>query len=295
MDPMFQLLWQRYRTWADTSAHLKTANASAKRNVLVLTILGTTLATLGPFAGSGAGRVVPMLGAAALALATYFGKELLDTKNEEKWTRARAGAEAYKSEAQKYLVQTAPYDGPDRASHLKKRMDEVAKVTRDVMPDDITPARMTKDMPQAPWTIDEYLTKRVNEQVTWYRIKAKSHADAMAKGRTIALSLGGLSVLLSAVTGATTEGATVSAAVLGIVTTAGGAIGAYFQAGHYEALALKYRETAEALTSLGVEFKTSLTPQSPANLVSTAEAIMQAENASWLTELTARPNTSAAG
>src|SRR5262245_48052327 len=133
MDQMFQLLWQRYRTWADTSARLKTTNTSWKRNVLGLTLIGTTLATLGPFAGTGAGRVVPMLGAAALALATYFGKELLDTKHEEKWTRARAAAEAYKSEAQKYLVKTPPYDGADRASRLKARMDDLAKVTKDIV------------------------------------------------------------------------------------------------------------------------------------------------------------------
>jgi hypothetical protein len=288
MDQMFQLLWGRYRTWDDTSAHLKATNASWKRNVLVLTMIGTTLATLGPFAGSGAGRVVPMLGAAALALATYFGKQLLDTKHEEKWTRARAAAEAYKSEAQKYLVQTPPYDGANRTARLKARMDDVAKVTKDIVADDIPPDRMTKDIPQAPWTISDYLTKRLNQQVTWYRDKAKAHSEAMATGRTIALSLGGLSVLLSAVTGATTQGATLSAAVLGIVTTAGGAIGAYFQAGHYEALALRYRETAEALRSLEADFKSSTTPQSPGDLVSTAEAIMQAENAAWLTELTAK-------
>ena len=166
----------------------------------------------------------------------------------------------------------------------------MAKVTQGIVADDITPAQMTTDMPQAPWTIDDYLKKRLNEQVTWYKGKAKSHSDAMAKGRAIALSLGALSVLLSAVTSATTQGATLAAAILGIVTTAGGAIGAYFQAGHYEAIALKYRETAEALASLGGQFKSSPTPQSPAELISTAEAIMQAENAAWLTELTAKPS-----
>jgi|SRR5437588_12105531 len=97
-----------------------------------------------------------------------------------------------------------------------------------------------------------------------------------------------VSVLLSAVTGATTQGATIAAAGLGVVTTAGGSIGAYFQAGHYEAIAVKYRETAGALETLEAEFNAAGTPQRPGELVSAAEAIMQAENAAWLTELTAK-------
>lgn len=110
----------------------------------------------------------------------------------------------------------------------------------------------------------------------------------MTKARRIALALGGVAVLLSAVTSATTQGATISAAMLGVVTTAGASIGAYFQAGHYEAIALKYRETADELASLKAEFKTAATPQNQGDLVSSAEAIMQAENAAWLIELTAK-------
>src|SRR5688500_10575571 len=100
MDPMFTLLWQRYRAWADTSRQLKEQNASWKRRVLIMTVVGTALATLGPHAGNPlVARALPMIGAAALALATYFGKALLDAKNEENWTRARAAAEAFKSES----------------------------------------------------------------------------------------------------------------------------------------------------------------------------------------------------
>ena len=86
-------------------------------------------------------------------------------------------------------------------------------------------------------------------------------------------------------TGATPEGATLSAAVLGLVTTVGASLGAYFQAGHFEALAVKYRETALALTTLKAEFTSPDTTQTAAELVTSAETIMQAENAAWLTEM----------
>ena len=99
------------------------------------------------------------------------------------------------------------------------------------------------------------------------------------------MTLGCVSVLLGAVTGATPEGATLSAAVLGLVTTVGASIGAYFQAGHYEALALKYRETAQALRTMKAQFTSPGATQTAAELVTSAETIMQAENAAWLTEM----------
>jgi hypothetical protein len=287
MDEMFQLLWQKYRTWADTSARLKKTNSAWKRNVAILTLGGTTLAALGPFAPGIIGRALPLLGAAALALATYIGKELLDAKNEERWTRARASAEAFKSEAHIYVVQVPPYDGPDRATRLKARIQELSQVAKDQQPDDITADRATKGMPSKPWTIDEYLTNRVQEQIDWYRTKAREGSAAMKKGRAISLTLGGIAVLLSAISGATTQGATIIAGILGIITTAAGSVGAYIQAGHYEANALKYRETADALATLKAEFKSAPTPQSQGELVANAESIMRAENAGWLAEVTA--------
>jgi len=286
VDEMFELLWQKYRTWSVTSVAFKQKNAAWRRNVLILTIGGTALATLGPFAPAPLSRILPMIGAAALALATYFGRELLDTKHEEQWTRARAAAEALKSEAFKYLVQAPPYDVPERAVRLKDRLAEINGVTKDQTPRDLSADERRKGMPQAPWTVDQYLTDRVGEQVTWYRTKAAEHSASTRTGRIIALSLGAAAVLLSTVTGATDNNQTVWAAILGVVTTAAGSIGAYYQAGHFEAIALKYRAAADALEALAAAFRTG---QDKANLVSNAEAIMQAENAAWLTQLTTTP------
>jgi SMODS and SLOG-associating 2TM effector domain 1/SMODS and SLOG-associating 2TM effector domain 3 len=287
MDEMFQLLWQKYRTWADTSARLKKTDSAWKRNVAILTLGGTTLSALGPFAPGIVGRAMPLLGAAALALATYIGKGLLDSKNEERWTRARAAAEAFKSEAHIYVVQVPPYDGPDRATRLKARIQDLNQVAKDQQPDEIPADRATKGMPSKPWTIDEYLTNRVQDQIDWYRAKAREGTAAMKKGRAISLTLGGIAVLLSTISGATAQGATLIAAILGIITTAAGSIGAYVQAGHFAANALKYRETADALATLKAEFKSALTVQSQGELVANAEAIMRAENAGWLAEVTA--------
>jgi hypothetical protein len=287
MDDMFKLLWQRYRTWSVTSTLLKKRSTVWKRYVLILTILGTALATLGPFAPSPLARLLPLGGAVALAVATFFGKELLDSKHEERWTRARAAAEALKSEACKYLVQAPPYDGVDQITRLKERMAQIAEVTKGHVPIDITPDVANKDLPTVRWKLDDYKAERLQDQIRWYRQKAKEHSAAMRTGRTLAIALGVAAVVLSTVTGATTDTQTIWGAVLGVVTTVGASIGAYFQAGHFEAIALKYRETAAKLEELMAEFGTA--GSNPADLVTTAEAIMQAENAAWLAEVASKP------
>jgi hypothetical protein len=105
----------------------------------------------------------------------------------------------------------------------------------------------------------------------------------------VALFLGGAAALLSLMTGSIPSGAKLIAAVLGVVTTTAGAIGAYFQAGHFDAIALKYRETADVLDLLKLDMMSALTPESRGELVSNAEALMQAENAAWLLEVTPKP------
>jgi hypothetical protein len=292
MDEMFQLVWKRYRTWTVTSRNLKATNQGWKRRVMVLALAGTALGTLAPFtgqfiAGPWPTRIAAVLGTVCLALATYFAKELLDATHEERWTRARTAAEAFKSEAHRYLVQAPPYDGPDRATQLGTRLNELESITKGQVPDDLPAADATKEMPGTWWSIEDYISKRLTEQIEWYRKRAREHVLSMRKGRAVTLTLGGLAVFLSAVTGATAQEGTFPAALLGIVTTAGGAIGAYFQAGHYEALALKYRETADALERRRAEFAT--TPSADkTQLVADAEAIMQAENAAWLAERMAK-------
>ena len=292
MDAAFEVLWKRYRTWADTSSRLKAVNASWRRRVLLLTILGTALATLGPFArdigserwASWLARALPMAGAVALAIATYFGRELLDTKHEEAWTRARGAAEAYKSDASKYLVAAAPYDGADRVTRLQARLAELADATKGLLADTIPAERAVSGMPTSPWTLADYLKGRLDDQIEWYRGRAGEHTELMDRGRKISLSLGGFAVVLSVVTGATPEGATLAGAVLGVITTAGGALGAHFQAGHAEAIALKYRETADTLELLKIQLA-SAAPEARSAIVSKAESIMQSENAAWLQQL----------
>jgi hypothetical protein len=292
MDPMIELLWTRFRTWDVTSERLKSANEGWKRRVIGLTLAGAALGALAPFSGVEGGspwppRVLGILGTVCLALATYFAKELLDSKHEERRTRARTAAEAFKSEAWKYLAQAPPYHGPDRSSHAEARVRTLESITKGQVPDPLSQTRATEGLPASARSIEDYIGHRLEDQISWYRRRAGDHSASMKKGRAVTLTLGGLAVLLSAATGAAAQDGTLPAALLGVVTTAAGAIGAYLQASHYEALAVRYSETADALERLRVEFKTTPTAESQ-QLVADAEAIMQSEQAAWLSERTAK-------
>jgi hypothetical protein len=290
MDELFRLAWTRFRTWDGTSQALKADNERWKRRVLVLTLAGTALGALAPFSGGllGGGpwpaRLFGIVGTLCLALATYFAKELLDTQHQDRWTRARTAAEVYKSEAFKYAMLAPPYDTGDRGSAFSARMAAVESLTKGLVP--LPLIAKDEEVPGQTWSTDEYLRQRLVDQIEWYRRRAADHVRTLRKGRAITLVLGGLAVLLSAITGATAQDGTYWAALLGVVTTAGGAIGAHVQAGQYQALAVKYSETADALERCRVRFATSPREVHP-QLVADAEAIMQTENAGWLVERTA--------
>ena len=99
-----------------------------------------------------------------------------------------------------------------------------------------------------------------------------------------------MGAVIGGVTGAAAKDGTLPAAILGIVTTAGAAIGAYFHASHYEAMALRYRITADTLEEKGLALSADPSTQDR-QLIAEAEAIMQAENAAWLTETTNKSAT----
>jgi hypothetical protein len=291
MDPTLELLWTRFRKWDLTSNRLRDTNDGWKRRVILLTLAGTALGALAPFAGAAGGgpwpaRAMGMLGALCLALATYFAKELLDSQHAERRARARMAAEAFKSEACKYLVQAPPYNGPDRASHVVARLPALEAITKAQLPDAVSDVAAKEGMPTGTWAITDYIEKRLDDQISWYRKRAGDHGRSMKKGRAITLTLGGLAVLLSGATSAAAQDGTLPAALLGVVTTAGGAIGAYLQASHFEAIALRYSETADTLERMRVEF--SMPSADTGKLITDTEGIMQAEQATWLTEQTAK-------
>ena len=298
MDPPLEQAWGRYRTWADTSRKLKAEMTTWERRILVFTICGTFFGSFAPFAAdawpswlgaapmwwSSAQPAAAWLGAAFLALATYFGKQWLTASEKQAWTKARAVAEAMKSESYKYATGAPPYDDPaTRADVLAEKITQSAKSMEGVIPVQVAAAAAVKGMPQPPWSLGDYVTQRLDDQVEkFYKPRITEHAAASRRARHWAMSLGALATVIS-VSAAAADERSLVAAVLGTITTAGAALASYFQAGRHFQLALNYQAAADQAGAL----KASPGARAnPAKFVNDVEAVFRAEHAAWLAEWT---------
>lgn len=298
MDESFQYVWGEYRAWAKTSRLLKARTTRAGLIVLVLMIVGTALGTLSPLAeaaeaqasGGRTGTAAsllsqlvglqPWLAAAALGVATFLTNQLLSESERQGWVKARALAEALKSEACKYVTGAAPYDIREEArDRLSRNVTELQQRFTGVIAESLTAEERAAGMPEGPWTAAEYAEHRIREQVErYYRPAIASHKRTVARARQAALGMGIVAVGLSA--GGTTVGW--SLPLLGIVTTTAASIAAWFQGGRHAQLALNYQAAVTRLELLLARPRGG--DEATSAFVLEAEAIMQAEHAAWLAE-----------
>jgi len=132
-------------------------------------------------------------------------------------------------------------------------------------------------------TLEDYLEKRLDDQINWYERKS-----AFNKKRFNSLRFGiiAISVLIPFLTGLISE----KTYYLKIAVGLGGALIALFEGittlYKYQENWLTYRMTAEQLRREKVFFETQSGPyqqdHSLQNLVARAEAIMSSENATWV-------------
>jgi hypothetical protein len=283
MDDVLRYAWGQYRVWAATSRRLKSKITRASLLVLALTLSGTALGTMAPFLSLAAplAQLLPWAAAAALGTAAYFTSELLADSARESWVKARALAEALKSECYLYVTHTAPFHTADAPQRLGQRTDALLQTAGGILAAPVSDADRAKGLPDGPWTIDDYVQKRVREQIdNFYAPAIARHAAAVRRGRIVAIAFGVASVLLSASTGGSLPGERAwVAALLGTVTTAAAAIAAWFQSGNHLQNALNYQSVVARLELLLAQRNT---PGRLAHLVADAEGIFQAEHAAWL-------------
>jgi tetratricopeptide (TPR) repeat protein len=285
VDEILRYAWGQYRVWAATSWALKKQVDRWAAVVLVLTIAGTALGTMGPFldAGSPLASVLPWAAAIALGIATYFTTQLLSASAREAWVKARAVAEAVKSESYKYATRTAPYAGADAAHMLRQKVNELLPMASGILAESVSDDDRVKSAPSGPWTIVDYIQGRLHDQITYYRRAIDRHRRAVRIARLIALVLGVVAVVLSASAAGQSDPkpSTWVAALLGTVTTAAASIAAWFQSGNHLQNALNYQAAVAKLESLLAQHAASSDDQ---RLVLEAEAVFQSEHASWLAQ-----------
>jgi conflict system pore-forming effector with SLATT domain/uncharacterized protein DUF4231 len=291
MDETLRYVWGEYRTWDATSRLLKQRISRISLLVLGLTLVGTALGTLSPLVrgmwdAPWIATVMPWLAAVALGIATYVTNHLLRESERQGWVKARAIAEALKSEAYLYTTSAPPYNTAAAAQLIAQKAGEVVRILPDVLAESISDQERARKIPEKRWSGQEYAEGRIRDQIEFYRSAITRHGNRLTAARSLALGLGVLAVMLSVASangGASSTIGVWAAASLGVVTTAASATAAWFQSGRHQQIALNYQSLVAKLELLLAQYRTNAI--SDTQLIIEAEALFQAEHAQWLTEL----------
>lgn len=135
-----------------------------------------------------------------LALVMLVLRSIL--KPEQRWYQARALAESVKTTAWKFAMGARPFrqDAEDR-QRLRQMLRELLVANRSLGPqfdgktsggDQITSQMEAIRALSRSERLEIYMRHRVEDQLEWYRRKAKANADT---GRNFAIALGGLYIL----------------------------------------------------------------------------------------------------
>jgi len=234
-------------------------------------------------------RGLGFVSAAALVLAAFFTKEIFSPDPEARAVRARAAAEAFKSQA--YLLATGapPYDAITTPEELFERPQKVQQAVENLAPLTITETQKVERSPSVPMSLDEYVKQRVDDQIEFYSRSADANTQKVAKTRRLSLILGALAAVLGIV--ATTYASVAGwVAVIGTITAA---IAARQYAGRYQFLIVSYRAAAEKLEGLKArwEVKRKIQPGAAADqkFIQACEEAISTENSAWMAEWTKNP------
>jgi len=287
MDETLRYVWGEYRTWDATSRLFKQRIRRIGLLVLGLTLVGAALGTLSPLVKEmWIATVMPWLAAVALGIATYVSNQLLGESERQSWVKARAIAEALKSEAYLYTTSAPPYNTVAAAQLLAQKTAELVRILPGVLAESISDQERVRNIPEKRWSGREYAEGRMHDQIAFYRSAITRHRKQLTLARSLALGLGILAVVLSVASATVDAPSTIglwAAALLGVVTTAASATAAWFQSGRHQQIALNYQSFVAKLELLLAQYRTNAI--SDTQLIVDAEALFQAEHAQWLAEL----------
>ena len=288
-------VWGKYREYALTSRKRKEELTKWRLRVFIFGISGAILGTLcqesirlGFNDVTNLSCVPFILGfssAAAIGLATYFGKELVNPYQEQRWIRSRSMAEALKSEIYLFRSNSPPYDTDKKPEKLIENAVELLKKVEDLPTEIISDEQKQKGLPTEDLTVEEYIQTRVNDQINnFYRPKSDELKQKMKRNKNIGLSLGVFAIVLGALglTGWT-------AGWIAVIATIAASITAFAYAGRYQYLIISYQTTANKLERLRVSWeskeKTDNATDARNKFIRECEAVISIENSAWMAEM----------
>lgn len=284
---MIEEAWNEYRGWAKRARSLQRSTRQWNRAALVC---GGLVAIFGAAAsqvpdGLLFGKAMAFMAAVLAAITPVLGREILSVGGEAQWIRARATAEAIKSECFRFAAQLGDYAGSSAKDVFVARrnaLTEPAERAGLTPLHDPVPTTGDARRPPIPLTVPWYMENRVGEQVQYYARGQKENEEAVARLRMIGFG----SAVIAAVLGvaASNFGQERFASWIGVMTTIAATITAYGLLDRRQYLAATYSAMATQLSRISEVFSNGTVNFSA--LVNTAEDLLQGEHAAWTERMT---------
>jgi|tagenome__1003787_1003787.scaffolds.fasta_scaffold20822629_2 hypothetical protein len=279
---MIEEAWNEYRGWAKRA---RTLQASARHWSLIAFVCSGLAALLGTAAGQVTGtpvlgRALAFAAAVVAALTPVIGRQILSADNEARWIRARATAEAMKSECFRFAAELGDYSGAAARGVFVARRNALAEPAEraGMTPlGDPAPREGDPRCPPVPLTASWYIEHRIDEQMRYYAKGQGENERAAARLRTISF----ISAIIAAILGiaGSNFGQEWFAPWIGVMSTITVAVLAYGLLDRRQYLAATYGVMAARLSRIKEMFSDATVDL--ASLVTTTEDLLQSEHAAW--------------
>jgi SMODS and SLOG-associating 2TM effector domain 1/Protein of unknown function (DUF4231) len=287
---MIEEAWNEYRGWAKRARILQTSSRQWSRGAFacagVAAILGAAASQVTN--GSILGRTLAFLAAAAVAATPILGREILSVDSEARWLRARATAEAIKSECFRFAAQLGDYAGPSaRSAFIAKRgtlTEHAERAGLTPLPD---PAPSSGDdrRPPLPLTAPWYVEHRLDEQMRYYANGQARNEAGVRRYRAAGFAAAVIAAILGVA--ASNFGQGWFAPWVGVMTTLAAAATAYGLLDRAQYLAGAYGPMVTRLSRIKELFSDG-TPDLSA-LVTATEDLLQTEHGAWIERMMKAP------
>lgn len=293
--------WQDQAIWSETANRLKSQLTMWRKVTAFASVLGAFLETLVATMNNLNGNlwvmrtILAIIGVVILAIVPFLLKTKVSSEKVNEWVRARSVSEGLKETIYRYLVGAPPFGPSSTPADLIKRCQSLKDKVEDLWKEASCVSPPKKERPSS-LTINEYIEKRVNDQINHYYLpKARENALAAKKLHNLEFLLGLLAVIIGAIAGAATATEVPELSALSpwvaVVTTAGVAVTAHITATRYDYQAMVYFSTGNRLKSVRDEWLSApdhFEPDRIAKFVDDIEHAISTENESWLAEWTGK-------
>lgn len=288
--------WVRQRTWSLSANGLRQRIDRARRIALILAVATAILAVAaGQMAGlptpwgetPGWGKLLNFLAALTAGVGAWFARRT-ELGGIRTWATARAVSEGLKSEIYQCLAGGSTYLGSDAGQVLTQRCHRLLQEAHREDPglERVTLGVTADDKPLPPVRDGaSYIEKRVNDQIDWYRGRAKDYEQRVRALRALAEVLGLLAVVAAAA--GALLGLQGVATWVPVITTITTALVAHVSASRYEEQVVDYLRTARALEELRDTRRSA--GMGDAAFIDACEAQLASENQAWRIGWTAPP------